>query len=100
MLHSRTQTTTLHKIRAHANIDGNEQAYKLAKLGCKLDHQDGIAPHKHVHPTPQYFQNNWWHSMHETPYKGPIRHLEKHLLIYDKRHNLGFIAGQTHQLHK
>ena len=38
--------------------------------------------------------------MQETPNKGPIRHLGKHVLKYDKNHNLEVIANQTHQLHK
>jgi hypothetical protein len=40
MLISRTQTTTLHKIKAHINIGGNDQANALAKQGCELDHID------------------------------------------------------------
>jgi hypothetical protein len=47
-----------------------------------------------------YLQKDWWHSMHETPDKGPIRHLGKYVLKYDKKHNLEIIANQTHQLHK
>ena len=38
--------------------------------------------------------------MQETPDKGPIRHLGKYILKYDKRHYLEIIATQTHQLHK
>ena len=38
--------------------------------------------------------------MQETSDKGPIRHLGKHVLKYDKIHNLEVIANQTHQLHK
>ena len=38
--------------------------------------------------------------MQETPDKGPIWHLGKHILKYDKRHNLEIIANQTNQLHK
>ena len=38
--------------------------------------------------------------MQETPDKGPIRHLGKYILKYDKRHNLDIIATQTHQVHK
>ena len=34
------QTTSLHKVRAHTNINGNEQVDMLAKRGCKLDHRD------------------------------------------------------------
>ena len=33
LLQSRTQPITLYKVRAHVNIDGNEQADKLAKYG-------------------------------------------------------------------
>jgi hypothetical protein len=45
-----------------------------------------------AHPTPYYLQKDWWHSMQETPYKGPIRHLVKYILKYDKKHNLETIA--------
>ena len=58
MLQSRTQITTLHKVKAHTNINGNEQANTLAKLGCKLDHRDAAIPHKHAHPTPYYLQKD------------------------------------------
>ena len=63
MLISRTQITTLHKIKAHANINGNEHAYTLAKRGRKLDDGDVATPYEHAHPTPYYFQKDWWHSM-------------------------------------
>ena len=49
MLKSRTQSTTLHKVRAHANIDNNEQAYTLAKLGYKEDHRNATTPYEHAH---------------------------------------------------
>ena len=100
MLQIRTQLTTLHKVRAHANISGNEQADKLAKLGCTLEHRNAVEIYEHAHPTPYYLQKNWWHSMHETPNKGPIRHLGKYVLKYDNKRNLTNIASQTHQLHK
>ena len=38
--------------------------------------------------------------MEETPNKGPIRHLSKHILKHDNELNLTIIANQTHQLHK
>ena len=100
MLQSRTQITTLHKVKAHANINGNEQADTLAKIGCEFDHRDAVMPHEHAHPSPCYLQKDWWHSMQETPNKGPIRHLGKHVLRYDKKHTLEVIANQTHQPHK
>jgi ribonuclease HI len=37
MLKNRTTSTTLHKIKAHTNILGNEEADKLAKEGSKID---------------------------------------------------------------
>ena len=40
MLKSRTQLTLLYKGKVHANIDGNEQAHKLAKDGTKKDHMN------------------------------------------------------------
>jgi hypothetical protein len=72
MLQSGTQTTILHKVKAHTNKNGNKQPYTLAKLGCVLDHRDAIRTYKHAHPTPYYLQKDWWHSMQETPHKGPI----------------------------
>ena len=100
MLQDRTQTTTLHKVKAHTNISGNEQADKLAKMGCELEHRDALETHEHAHPTPYYFHKKWWHSMQDTPDKGPIRHLGKYILKYDNKHNLTIMASQTHQLHK
>jgi hypothetical protein len=88
MLQSRIQTTTLHKVKAHTNINGNEQADTLAKLSCELDPRDVVATYEHAHPTPYYFQKDWWHLMQETPDKGPIWHLGKYVLKYDKKHNL------------
>ena len=69
-------------------------------MGCDLDHRDAITTYEHAHPTPYYLQKGWWHSMQETPDKGPIRHLGKCISKYDKKHNLALIATQTHQLHK
>ena len=92
MLLGRTQITTIHKVRAHANIDGNEQADKLAKRGRKLEHEDAEHPYEHAHPAPYYFQKDWWHSMDQTPDKGPICFLEKHIIKHDKKHNLNILA--------
>jgi ribonuclease HI len=57
MLQSHTQITTLHKVKAHANINyGNEQADTLAKIGCELDIE-----------TPQCHMN--MHTLHHTTSK-------------------------------
>ena len=94
--YTHTQISTLHKMKAHTNINGNEQAHARAKQGRELDHIDAATPYEHTHPTPYYFQKGWWHSMQETLDKGPIRHLGKHILKYDKKHNLAIIANQTY----
>ena len=59
MLLSRTKIITIHKVGAYTNIDGNEQADKLAKRGRKLEHEDAVHPYEHAHPTPYYFQKDW-----------------------------------------
>ena len=84
----RTQLTTLYKVRAHSNIEGNEKADKLAKIGWRKGHYDAIHSHEFAHSTPYYYQRDWWHSMSEIPNKGPIRFLEKHLIKYDRRNHL------------
>jgi hypothetical protein len=71
VLQSCTQTTTLHKVRAHTNIKGIEED-TLAKWGCKLDHKNAEAPPEHAYPTPYYLQKDRWHSMQEILDKGPI----------------------------
>ena len=63
MLQSCTQITTLHKVQAHANINGNEQGDTLAKLRCELDHRDAAMPHEHARYTPYYLHKDSWHSM-------------------------------------
>ena len=103
MLISHTQIPTLHKMKAHTNINGNEQADAQAKHGHEQDHRDAATPYEHAHPISYYFQKDWWHSMQETPYKGPIRHLGKYILRHDQKKNkknLAIIANQTYQLHK
>jgi hypothetical protein len=89
ILRSHTQPTTLHKVRAHPNIDGNEQAHALAKRGRKLDNENAITSFKHAHPTTYYLQD-----------KGPIIDLDKHILKYDKTHNITVLVDQTCQSSK
>ena len=92
LLQQRTQHTTLYKVRAHANILGNEKADELAKVGREKEHTDAINPYEFVHSTPYYYQKDWWHSMNETPDKGPIKFIEKHLIKHDRKYNLEIIA--------
>ena len=59
LLQCRTQITTLHKVKAHTNISGNEQADALATMGCELEHRGAIMTHEHAHPTPYCLQKDW-----------------------------------------
>ena len=58
LLQNRSQHITLYKIRAHINVDGNEQAYKLAKEGLCLPHENVIHPFERAHAIPYYYQKN------------------------------------------
>jgi hypothetical protein len=59
MINKRTQPTTIYKVKAHAKINGNEQAYQLAKDGTKKrNYQFAAKPHKFAHTTPYYFQKD------------------------------------------
>ena len=100
LLQQRTQPTTLYKVRAHANLEGNEKVEKLAKGGREKEHTDAINPQEFAHSTPYYYQKDWWHSMDETPDKGTIRFLEKHIIKHDRKYNLEVIATKFHNLDK
>jgi ribonuclease HI len=84
MLKDRIAPTTLHKVRAHTNIKGNEEANKLAKEGSKIDLENDmpIQPHENAHSTPF-----WWCRDDDHPYKGPIRHLKTYLKKVEKESN-------------
>jgi len=88
LLQNRTQPNTLYKVRAHVNIDGNEQAYKLAKNDLELEHIIAIHPYEHAHATPSYYQKDVWASMTDVPDKGPVRFLEIQIIKYDRENNL------------
>ena len=52
LLQQRTQPTTLYKVQAHANIEGNEKADEFSKEGREKKHIDAINPYKFAHSTP------------------------------------------------
>ena len=56
LLQNRSQPITLYKVRAHVNIDGNEQVDKLAKEGLDLTHRSATHSYEHAHATPYYYQ--------------------------------------------
>jgi hypothetical protein len=84
MLKNRIANTYLHKVRAHTNIIGNEEADKLAKEGSKIELANDI-------PTQPYedaqFTPYWWCRDDNHPYKGPIRHLKPYLEKIEKEEN-------------
>jgi hypothetical protein len=84
MLKNRTTTTHLHKVRAHTNILGNEEADKLAKEGSKiiLVSDTPYQPYESAHSTPY-----WWCRDDDHPYRGPIRHLKSYLEKLEKEEN-------------
>ena len=84
LLKGRVATTTLHKVRAHTNIIGNEEADKLAKEDSKIDLENDMhtQAHENAHSTPY-----WWSREDDHPYKGPIRHLKPYLETVEKKRN-------------
>ena len=58
LLQQTTQPTTLYKVQAHTNIEGNEKADELAKEGREKEHIDANNPHEFVHSTPYYYQKD------------------------------------------
>ena len=95
LLQNCSQPITLYKVRAHVNIDSNEQADKLAKEGLDLTHKTATHTYEHAHVTPYYYQKGEWPSMIDTPNNGPVRFLEKQIKKYDKIKNLESMAIQT-----
>ena len=49
LLQNRTQPITLYKVRAHVNIDGNEQADKLAKEDLEFEHRIAAHPYEYAY---------------------------------------------------
>ena len=83
MLKSQTAITHIHKVRAHTNVKGNEEADKLAKGGkivlpIIMPHH----PYEDAHSTPY-----WWCRDDDHPIKGPIRHLQSYLKQLEKEEN-------------
>ncbi len=60
MLKQRTQPTTIGKVKAHINIEGNEQADKLAKNGTKKRYSFATKSYEFAHTTPYFFQKDTW----------------------------------------
>jgi hypothetical protein len=88
LMQNRTQPLFLYKVQDHFIIYGNDKADALAKAGNGLSHRPPLSDYEHAHSTPYYLDKDWWHSMMQTPYKGPIRHLQAYIDKCDKKFNL------------
>lgn len=100
MLSLRTQHTIIAKVKAHSNIDANEQANKFANLRTKLFHRTPLHPYEKAHSTPYYFHRDYWPSMDQTLDKIPIRHLQSYLIKYDCTHSLDSIVHKFPNIDK
>ena len=60
MLKTRIRPTTFYKVKAHINIEGNEQADKFAKIGAKKKYSIATKSYDFAHTTPFYFQKDIW----------------------------------------
>ena len=94
MLKTMTPPTTIYKVKAYANIDGNEQADQLAKQGTKNKYKFAAKPHGFAHTTPYYFQKDIWLGPIKRPDKGPIRCLETYITKNDRDDNLKILSEQ------
>ena len=100
MLKTRTQHTTFHKVKAHINIEGNEQADKLAKIGARKLYFFPSEPHEFAHTTPFYFQKDIWPGPAKRPDKGPVRCLHTYITKYDQENNLAILTIQFPNISK
>jgi hypothetical protein len=100
MLLQRTQPTSLHKVKAHTNIIGNEIADALAKRGRKQRHYYPSLPHEFSHSTPYYLHKDEWIGMYHTPYKGPIHNFQRYLHKYTTDTYLTELAHNFHNIQK
>ena len=100
MLQSRTQPTSLHKVKAYSNITGNEIVDTLAKNGRHKQHSLPSEQHEFAHSTPYYFQKDEWIGMHYTPYKGPIRNFQRYFIKYTTENHLTELARHFPNINK
>ena len=100
MLKNRTQTTTIHKVKAHINIYGNEQADALAKDGTKKLYKFASKSFEFAHTTPYYFQKDIWPGPIKRPDKGPVKCLETYIHKHDREKNLEIMAQKFPNISK
>jgi hypothetical protein len=99
-LKSRTQPTTIYKVKAHTNIDENEQTYQLAKHGAKKRYKFAAKSYEFAHTTPYYFQKDTWPGPNKRPDKSPVRCLETYIAKHDQVNNLKNMSEQFSNINK
>jgi hypothetical protein len=100
MLQSRTQQISLYKVKAHANITGNEMVDTLAKRGRYKEQSLSTKPHEFAHSSPYYRYKDEWIGVHYTPYKGPIRKFLNYLKQHTTDIHLKELARIFSNIHK
>ena len=101
MLQQRTHILTIYKVRAYSIITGNNKADKYAKVGHELEHRLSILPYEDTHSMPYFLHKDFWlGSMSYTPYKGPIRHLQKYLIKHNNMFLLEYLEEKFYYISK
>ena len=100
MFHLRNQPTIIIKIKARTNIDGNVLADKPTKDNTKALYRLLTHLCKKAHSTPYHLLKDNWPSVDNTPYKGPIRHLQECNIKYDHMHTLELTAQTFPNINK
>ena len=91
---------SLHKVKAHSNVTGNEVVDTLAKNGWHKPQSLPSAPPEFAHSTPYYFHKDEWIGMHQTPYKGPTKNFQRYLIKYTIDNHLTELAQNFPNIHK
>ena len=94
MLKSRIQPTSIYKVKAHINIDGNEQADQLAKQGTKKIYRFAAKSYEFAHTTPYYFPKDTWPWPTKRHDKGPVICLDTYITKHDRDNNLKIMSRQ------
>ena len=100
ILKTRTQPTTFYKVKAHINIEGNEQADRLAKIGARKKYFFASKPYEHAHTTPFYFKKDIQPGPMKCPDKGHVRCLQTYLTKYDQEKNIAIMTNQFPNINK
>jgi hypothetical protein len=88
------------KVKAHANITGNEIVDTLAKRGRYKEHLLPTKSHEFAHSSPYHLHKDEWIGMHYTPYKGPIRNFQNYLKQHTTNTHLKELARNFSNIHK